>query len=143
MLKSREMSPVLKRDLAKLGEGFANEDEIAMYIEKLGLKRYIPRYSKTSDWMFQDPETKYKFVSYTTGEVRSISPTTKGYFGGFTKSVSRMTRNLIPTTRDRLLMILRRTMKAKGIYTLWKSGRRTAKELIDSNLMKAVQLGLI
>jgi hypothetical protein len=38
---------------------------------------------------------------------------------------------------------MRRTMKAEGIYTMWKKGNRTAKEFIDSNFMKARSLGLV
>jgi hypothetical protein len=144
----RSPSLQLKNSLEALGRGFTSDDEIAKYIEKLGLKQINPKGVRTADWTFEDPATRYKYVSYVTGDVRSVSPLHRSYFGGhMRRNVTRTSRGMLNTPRERLLLILRRTMKSQGIYKWWKGSKKTVKEFLDSNapdtIKKAISVGLI
>lgn len=140
---NRELNAVLIKDLLELEKGFTSDDEIAKYIEKLGLVRVNKKF-RSVDYKFFDPVTKFHYASYLSGDVRSLSPPQASFYGGHTfYSNARISRTKLTTPRERLLLILRRTMKAEGIYKMWKNGSRTAKEFIDSNFMKARSLGLV
>jgi hypothetical protein len=140
---NRELDSVLAKDLFELGRGFTSDDEISKYIEKLGLQRVDKKF-RSVDYKFLDPATKFHYASYLSGDVRSLSPPQQSFYRSHTfYSNARISRTKLKTPRERLLLIMRRTMKAEGIYTMWKKGNRTAKEFIDSNFMKARSLGLV
>lgn len=139
----RSLTPALEKSLNDLGKGFSSEEEISAYIEKLGLKKIHQKGSRSADWVFLDPDNNYKYISYDSGDVRQVTPMLKRRRGGMRKNVTRISRSKLNTPRQRLLLILRRTMKQRGLYRHWKEGKKTAKEFIDSALVKAIDLGLI
>lgn len=124
-----EMTPTLRKSLDQIGEGFTDEQEIIDAIELLGLELLKPSRSRTSDYTFFDPKTKTKYISYSTGYVRTNTPS-KSCFGVETIAKGPIVKSIIDSSRDRLLFILRRALKLKGFYAKWKDSGLGVKEFL-------------
>lgn len=126
------MPQKLRTEIDKLGAGFDNDDEIVEAIETFGLKAVHGRRKYTADWEFLNPNTKEnkRYISYTSGYVRVVSDS----FSPFTKfSRGPINKCKLETTKDRLLFILRRSMKIANMYEEWKKTDIPVKEFIFDN----------
>lgn len=132
------MTPTLKKSLERIGKSFKSDEDIVNAIELLGFERenLDPR-STSAEYSFikgRDSETGQpsKYVTYSSGYVRAIMP--KGFWGRrFSPTGYNMTPisdQLIPTTRDRLLLVFRRALKESDLYKMWIKTNPTSDDPI-------------
>jgi hypothetical protein len=69
---NEDLNPVSQKDLQKLGDGFENDEEIAVAIARSGFIRLRDRSS--ADYVFMDPSRDVKYVSTIAGYVRYLDP---------------------------------------------------------------------
>lgn len=126
--KRSPMTTTLRKSLDRIGKSFKSDEEIVNAIELLGFEREsVKPYSGSAEYIFvyaEDPATgeAYKYITYSSGYVRAVMP--KGSWG---RSMSTNTQpnmapisdQYIPTTRDRLLLVLRRALKKSDLYKIW------------------------
>ena len=113
------VSATLRKSLDELGTNLKTDEDIVKAIESAGLKKIQPSGGERSaDYAFAVPGDKEqkKFISYTTGYVRAIW-TSKSYWSGSTPvtKMTPITREKLSSSRDRLLLILRRAIKLMGV----------------------------
>lgn len=123
------MTPTLRKSLDRIGKSFKSDEEIVNAIELLGFEREsVKPNSGSAEYIFvyaKDPSTgeAYKYITYSSGYVRAIMP--KGSWGrrmGFhtAPNMTPVSDQYIPTTRDRLLLVLRRALKKSDLYKMCK-----------------------
>jgi hypothetical protein len=140
------MTPQLKKSLEEIGRGLKSEEDIIKAIEALGFVREpLKANSQSAEYIFKyakDLESgeDYKYITYSNGYVRAIMPQ-----GSFSRRHSRqpnrapISDQLIPTTRERLLLVLRRALKRSslyGMYKTWKKENPTSKNPVVEFLEK-------
>jgi hypothetical protein len=126
-----DITPVLRKSLDDLGKGFENEEEIVEAILKLGFQKTS---SKRSDYIFIDPDRKVKYSSTKAGYVRYYDPNATYWADG--EPITTKTpihSSIIPSSKDRLLLILRRAMKVSDLYKSWKKTNLTVKEFLEKS----------
>jgi hypothetical protein len=132
-------NPSLRKSLDELGAGLKTDEDIVKAIEAAGFRR-LPTTGKerSADYAFEDPSGKdedKKYISYTNGYVRAVW-TGKGWFSRGTTHMTPITRDMLPNSRDRLLLILRRAIKISN----WsgKVLKDAKKDIIDKRIAKSV-----
>jgi hypothetical protein len=122
------MTKRLKNSLERIGKNFKTDEDIIKAIEALGFEREpLKPNSQTAEYIFRyaknDEGAPYKYITYKNGYVRSSMPQ-----GWWSKSHSSepnkphttpISNQVIPTTRERLLLVLRRALKRSDIYQVW------------------------
>lgn len=113
------MSPVMKKSLDELGKLFKTEDDIIKAIEKLGYKRHSMKH-RSSEYAFRNPEDPERtYITYTDGSVRLMNTSVSWYTKQPKTNMGRVSMQILPTLRDRLLLILRVILKKNEIYQAW------------------------
>jgi hypothetical protein len=138
------VNPNLRKTLNAMKEGFKNDEEIALAIEKFGFEREKTGLERTADYRFIDnsnPRDPKTYISYDTGYIRvnskSGSPFTvprdkqgnvkRDAAGNVIPGVAKgpITKAILMSLTDRLCFILRRAMKQAGVYNEWlKSNKK-------------------
>jgi len=128
------MTPQLKKSLEEIGSGFKSEEDIVKAIEALGFVREpLKDNSQSAEYIFKyakDPKSgeDYKYITYSNGYVRAIMP--QGSFSRRHSSkptqpnMAPISDQLIPTTRERLLLVLRRALKRSNLYGMYKAWKK-------------------
>jgi hypothetical protein len=127
---SEDLNPIARKDLDKLGAGFEKDEEIVDAITRVGFRKLPPKGS--GEYVFLDPPRSTKYVSSTAGYVRYIDPTATYWLTG--EPITTKTpvhKGSIESTRDRLLIILRRAMKLNDIYKDWKKSGLNGKDFLE------------
>jgi hypothetical protein len=117
-----EMSPRIKKSLERIGKPFKTDQEIVDAIVKMGYIQTNKR-NRTAEYTFYDPKSGNEYATYSTGYVRAImepSGWAKRFMKATQKNMTPITRFMIPTTRERLLVVLRRVLKQSDLYHMWK-----------------------
>jgi hypothetical protein len=137
--KKSPMTPTLRKSLDRIGKSFKSDKEIVNAIELLGFSREsVKPNSGSAEYIFvysKDPVTgeAYKYITYSSGYVRAIMP--KGSWGrsmatDTTPNMAPISNQYIPTTRDRLLLVLRRALKKSELYKMWIKTDLTSEDPI-------------
>jgi hypothetical protein len=134
----KQVNPTLGKSLEDLGKGFQTDEEIVDAICSLGFQRIQTGKERSADYAFSDPEEKYKrYISYTTGYVRIFSHGS-GWFGkpaapGEERiAKGPMSKDILRTSRERLLFILRRALKTVDLYHRWKKSKTDVKTFLET-----------
>jgi len=143
---SSPMTPQLKKSLEEIGSGFKSEEDIVRAIEALGFVREpLKANSQTAEYIFKygkDPVSgeDYKYITYSNGYVRAIMPKRFRFTGSpSSKYMAPISDQLIPTSRERLLLVLRRALKKSdlyGMYKTWKKENPSSKNPLAEFLEK-------
>jgi len=143
------MTPQLKKSLETIGSGFKSEEDIVKAIEALGFVREpLKANSQTAEYIFKygkDPESgeDYKYITYKNGYVRAVMPQgswSRRHSSKPTKpNITPISNQLIPTTRERLLLVFRRALKTSnlyGMYKAWQKENPSSKNPVEEFLEK-------
>jgi hypothetical protein len=125
-------SPTLRKSLDKL-DVFDDEEEIIQAIIDSGFEQKKPNWKVSCDYAFLNPTTEKEYRSYTTGTVRAIWEPSK--YSNKTVWVTRVTRDILPDTKDRLLLILRLALKKSlgNLYDKFIHSNQNIKEFLHSH----------
>ena len=125
--KKSPMTDRLKNSLERIGKSFKTDEDIVKAIESLGWEREMTKpNSSSAEYIFvksRDSETgeTSRYITYSSGYVRAVLPKS-GWGRRFSKGTHNMTPisdQYIPTTRERLLLVLRRALKETDLYKMW------------------------
>jgi hypothetical protein len=136
------MTPALTKSLSRLGKSFKSDKDIIKVIELLGFRREPLKPNSTSaEYIFVKDRDEnlgpLKYITYSSGYVRAEY---RSYFmgrlrGGNNVDQTPVSDQFIPTTRDRLLLVLRRALKQSELYPQWlkmsKSSDISVEEFIE------------
>jgi len=121
----KNISLELDRSLTDLSKGFDNDKEIFDAIILLGFENAKTGKETSADYVFLDPLSRKKYISYRNGYVRTFSQEN-------ILRLSPVTRSSLSTSRQRLLFILRRALKINMFFDSWKKSGKTVKEFLHS-----------
>jgi hypothetical protein len=134
------MTPILKKSLDRIGKSFKSDEEIVKAIEKLGFVREpLKPNSNGAEYIFVydtdlDTGKKYRYITYENGYVRAEMPGGHWKIKGYNQTP--ISDQYIPTTRERLLLVLRRALKKNDLYQLWSKANLKSDDPVSEFFKK-------
>ena len=139
------MTTRLKNSLERIGKSFKTDEDIIKAIEALGFEREpLKANSQSAEYIFRyaknDEGEPYKYITYKNGYVRSSMPqgwwAKKHSLNPGKPHTTPISNQLIPTARERLLLVLRRALKKSDLYQMWIKTNLTSDDPVAEFIEK-------
>jgi len=101
------------------------------------LKKSLDRIGKSFKFVYDtdlDTGKKYRYITYENGYVRAEMPGGHWKIKGYNQTP--ISDQYIPTTRERLLLVLRRALKKNDLYQLWSKANLKSDDPVSEFFKK-------